>query len=159
MALEKWQQEVEITKLPKMLQEKYIKTLKSGEKREVAKYRLSYITENSAIVNDLSNKAFQEYAHDKAIEKAKRKQEAKEPLRNKLKELREERNELKIRLKSAEKGQMRVLRRIESKKSKVAKLQEEIKNLQDETLLQKENSQKPKTKPKVSKEQKVAFDE
>lgn len=138
MVLQNWQQEVEVTKLPKMLQETYTKTLKkSGQKKEVAKYRLSHFPVNSdgkpstsAIVNDLSNESYQKHAKERYEEKLERKRKEREPIRNKLKALREERNKLKINLRSAESGAKSKVKRLERKRIQAIQLKAEIEALE-----------------------------
>lgn len=132
MALQKWQQEVEVTKLPKMLQEKYTAKLKNGESREYNKYRLSHFEGNNAVVNDLSNDAYKKYAKERSEEKAEKRRKQKEPLQKKLKEVREERNKLKSALKSAESGSRSKARRLERKKAKALQLKAEIEALEKE---------------------------
>lgn len=130
--VEKWQQEVEVTKLPKMLQEKYTAKLKSGESREYNKYRLSHFDGNSAVVNDLSNEAYQKHAKERSEEKAEKRRKAREPLQKKVKELREERNKLKSALRSAESGSRSKAKRLERKKAKALQLKIEIEALEKE---------------------------
>ena len=141
--LREWQQEVEVTKVPKMLQERYTIELESGDKRQVAKYRLSHfeyktalvngkeVQSSAAIVNDLSNAAYKKYAKNRAEEKVQKRRDKIQPKLDKIKELREERNELKAKLRASEKGVKTKEKRLESKKAKVAKLQEEIKILEE----------------------------
>ena len=134
MVLQKWQQEVEVTKLPKMLQEtrKIELKRKPGEFRDAAKYRLSHFVGNSAVVNDLTDVEYQKHAKERAEEKAVRRKEARKPLVDKVKELRETRNKLKVALKGAESGQRSRVRRLERINTKMKELQKQKETLEKE---------------------------
>lgn len=136
MELKKWQLEVELTKLPKMLQETYKKTLKAkgkeGQIKDVAKYRLSHLEGSLAIVNDCSNPAYHEAVKKKYDKKAEKRRKAREPQVNKLKALKEERNKLKKELKESQKGQKTKAKRLMNKKLKAEQLAKEIALLEKE---------------------------